>query len=125
MQEAVESLQLEASAETLEVHVYTGADGSFISYKDDGSSYEYQKGYYTKRQYNLQGNTLTIGKAEGQWQPQYKQMVIFLHGLPASVMVKVNGIDNAITEGPYRFIEPISFLILTINHQKHRYKSKI
>ncbi|MBX7202779.1 MAG: DUF4968 domain-containing protein [Bacteroidia bacterium] len=108
MQEAVESLQLEASAETLEVHVYTGADGSFISYKDDGSSYEYQKGYYTKRQYNLQGNTLTIGKAEGQWQPQYKQMVIFLHGLPASVMVKVNGIDNAITEGPYRFIEPIS-----------------
>ncbi len=49
--------------------VYTGADGHFTLYEDDGTTYNYEKGQYTDIPitYNEQDHSLTIGKREGSF----------------------------------------------------------
>jgi alpha-D-xyloside xylohydrolase len=49
------------------LYVYTGADGKFSLYEDDGLTYGYEKGQYTRIPitWNDSGKTLTLGKREG------------------------------------------------------------
>jgi alpha-D-xyloside xylohydrolase len=51
----------------LTLYVYTGADGQFTLYEDDGQTYGYEKGELTRIPitWNDAGNLLTIGKREG------------------------------------------------------------
>ena len=49
------------------LHIFTGADGSFSLYEDDGTSEGYKRGEYTRIpiQWNEAKGELTIGKREG------------------------------------------------------------
>jgi alpha-D-xyloside xylohydrolase len=53
----------------LTLFVYTGADGSFELYEDDGRSYAYEKGAWSRipMRYNEAEGTLTIGKRVGEF----------------------------------------------------------
>ena len=55
--------------DTLEVRVYTGADGQFALYSDEGDNYNYEKGKYTIIPFKLneQQQTLTIEKQQGDY----------------------------------------------------------
>jgi alpha-D-xyloside xylohydrolase len=57
----------------LEVRVYTGADGTFTLYEDEGDSYNYEKGKYTliRFDYDDARRTLTIQPRKGS----YKGMI--------------------------------------------------
>ena len=59
----------EKKADPLTLWVYTGADGEFTLYEDDGLTYEYEKGAYSRipLTWNEAGKTLTIGKREGSF----------------------------------------------------------
>lgn len=66
----------------LEIHVYTGADGSFIYYEDDGLTYKHEKGEFLKRNinYNEESRTLSIGASEGKFKSIFEEVQVFIHG---------------------------------------------
>lgn len=55
--------------DTLEIRVYTGANGEFTLYEDENDNYNYEKGAYStiKFQWNEKSRTLTIGKRNGSF----------------------------------------------------------
>ncbi|MFW6043253.1 MAG: TIM-barrel domain-containing protein [Marinilabiliaceae bacterium] len=68
----------ENNADTLEVRVYKGADGSFSLYEDEGDNYNYENGAYSviSFRYNEQNETLIIGDQEGKY-PGYLKTRVF------------------------------------------------
>jgi alpha-D-xyloside xylohydrolase len=59
----------EKPADTITLFVYTGANGSFDLYEDEGLNYNYEKGLYStiNFRYNEQNKTLTIGSRKGSF----------------------------------------------------------
>jgi alpha-D-xyloside xylohydrolase len=59
----------EKPMDTLEVRVYTGADGNFNLYSDEGDNYNYEKGKYklVPFHWNEQKQMLTIDKQQGDY----------------------------------------------------------
>ncbi len=54
------------------LNVYTGADGSFPLYFDDGDNYTYEEGNYflARLEYSEESKTLTVAKKEGSYAPK-------------------------------------------------------
>jgi alpha-D-xyloside xylohydrolase len=59
----------EKPMDPITLHVYTGADGQFTLYEDDGQTYGYEKGQSASIpiNWNEAGNKLTIGKRQGAY----------------------------------------------------------
>jgi alpha-D-xyloside xylohydrolase len=59
----------------IELRVYTGADGSFNLYNDEGNNYDYQKGMHSviPIRWDEAGKTLTIGARDGQYSGMAKE----------------------------------------------------
>ncbi len=57
--------------DVVDVYVYAGKDGSFYLYEDEGTNYNYEKGFYSRIDfcYNDAGKTLTIGNRLGSIYP--------------------------------------------------------
>lgn len=53
----------------LEIRVYPGADATFTLYEDDGESYDYEKGLFSRIRFdwNDTGRTLTVAEREGSY----------------------------------------------------------
>jgi alpha-D-xyloside xylohydrolase len=67
----------EKPMDTLEIRIYTGADGQFSLYDDEGNNYNYEKGKYTVIlfKWNEQQQTLTIDKQQGNYEGALKKHV--------------------------------------------------
>ena len=59
----------EKPADPIEIYIYTGADGSFTLYEDEGDNYNYEKGYFSEIEFkwNDLKNRLTIGECKGEF----------------------------------------------------------
>ena len=59
----------EKPSDPIELRVYTGADGHFALYEDEGDNYDYEKGLHTiiPIQWNDAQKTLVIGKRDGSF----------------------------------------------------------
>ncbi|MGO2128038.1 MAG: TIM-barrel domain-containing protein [Pseudoalteromonas prydzensis] len=57
------------------LYIYTGADGQYTLYNDDGKSYDYEKGQFTNIDisYDDTLGTVTIGERKGQFAGMVKQ----------------------------------------------------
>jgi alpha-D-xyloside xylohydrolase len=68
----------EKPMDTLEIRVYTGADGKFTLYNDEGNNYNYEKGKYTviPFKWNEQQQTLTVDKQQGSYEGALKKYVL-------------------------------------------------
>lgn len=53
--------------DSLEIKVYTGADGTFTLYEDEGDNFNYENGAYSTIDFTLRGGTLTIGARKGEF----------------------------------------------------------
>lgn len=64
-------------ADTLTWYVYTGADGQFDLYEDDGVSYAYEKGQYSRipLRYRERDHVLTIWQREGSFPGMLQERV--------------------------------------------------
>ncbi len=62
-------------ADTITLYVYTGEDGHFDLYEDDGLSYDYEQGESATIpiNYHESGETLTIGEREGHFKGMLKE----------------------------------------------------
>jgi len=61
--------------DSLEIHVYPGADGQFVLYEDEGDGYNYERGQFTEIPF-IWDNTahiLTIGARQGQFKGMIEQ----------------------------------------------------
>jgi alpha-D-xyloside xylohydrolase len=68
----------EKPMDTLEIRVYTGADGTFALYNDEGENYNYEKGKYKVISFtwNEKLQTLTVGKQQGDYSGALKKQVL-------------------------------------------------
>jgi alpha-D-xyloside xylohydrolase len=68
----------EKPMDTLEIRIYTGADGQFTLYNDEGNNYNYEKGKYTviPFKWNEGQQTLTIDKQQGGYEGALKKCVL-------------------------------------------------
>jgi alpha-D-xyloside xylohydrolase len=57
------------SADSLEIHLYKGADGQFDLYEDEGDNYNYEKGSYTiiPFRWDEKSQTITIDDRQGEY----------------------------------------------------------
>jgi alpha-D-xyloside xylohydrolase len=57
------------SSDPIELRVYTGADGEFTLYEDEGDTYNYEKGAYatTPIRWNESTHVLTVGERKGKY----------------------------------------------------------
>jgi alpha-D-xyloside xylohydrolase len=62
-------------ADTITLYVYTGSNGTFNLYEDEGINYNYEKGQFSNISftYNEENKTLTIGKREGSFPGMLQQ----------------------------------------------------
>lgn len=60
---------MQRPADTIELRVYPGADGTFTLYEDAGDGYEYEQGAYatTKFSWKDKTHTLTVGDTKGDF----------------------------------------------------------
>jgi alpha-D-xyloside xylohydrolase len=65
----------EKPADEITLYVYTGADGSFELYEDEGTNYNYEKGAFAviPIHYNDGTKTLTIGATKGSFNGMLQQ----------------------------------------------------
>lgn len=85
----------EKNGEVMELLVYTGGDGEFTLYNDEGDNYSYENGNYSVIQlsYKESDKTLTFGKAYGNYQYQENFKIRVIQGNQTS------GIKNIIYKG--------------------------
>lgn len=67
----------EKPADPVILYVYTGADGTFTLYEDEGTNYNYEKGAYSliKLTYNETDHTLTLGARQGEFAGMLKNRI--------------------------------------------------
>ena len=65
----------EKHAELINLYIYTGADGQFQLYEDEGTNYNYEKGRYATIDFSYDdaARTLTIGARKGSFKGMLKQ----------------------------------------------------
>lgn len=70
----------EGSADSLDIHVYKGSDGSFELYEDEGDNYNYESGKYTLIPFTWdeKSKTLHIGTRQGTYANYLKSRVFRL-----------------------------------------------
>jgi alpha-D-xyloside xylohydrolase len=67
----------EKKADTIQLHIYTGADGQFILYEDEGTNYNYEQGKFAtiKFDWDDKRNLLHIGENTGVFEGQLKYRI--------------------------------------------------
>ncbi len=68
----------EKKADPLTVYVYTGADGAFTLYEDDGLSYQYEKGAFAQipMKWDDRARRFTIGQRSGQFAGMLRERTV-------------------------------------------------
>jgi alpha-glucosidase (family GH31 glycosyl hydrolase) len=83
------------SKDSLTIHVYTGEDGSFVLYEDDGitEGYRNNESRTTKIVFNQSNLSLTIGAAVGNYNeaPTHRAVRVEFHGVEKQACLAVNG----------------------------------
>ncbi len=97
-------------ADTLEIRIYTGADGKFELYEDEGDTYNYEKGKYSiiDFQWNESAHALTIGNRRGDFPGKLKtkifQVVVVSPEHGTGVSVAEQGNKTAVYDGKKKTI---------------------
>ena len=107
MQRAVSSTS--EKTDELILHVYTGKQSSeFLLYQDDGETFQYQNGQFSKRRINYLGdeNKLVIDQAEGKWKAPFTKLKFVFHGLNSSE-VTINGERKSLEQFRHSFFSPL------------------
>ena len=83
----------EESDEPLRLRVYPGADGTMTLYEDDGSSFRYQQGEFTRIEcnWNDKKRALTLKPDPRGMPSQHKVMSVEISGTPGSKRISISG----------------------------------
>lgn len=101
----------EKPTDTLTVHIYKGdVNNSFVYYEDDGESYNYEKGSYFKRtiSYDARNKAITFDKVEGNYNSNFNNIKVMLHGFDANTRFRVNNKAQTASKDFASFLDPIT-----------------
>ncbi len=87
---------------TLEIHVYAGTKGStFAYYEDDGSTYDFEKGVFYKRNitYDPVDKSIRLSAAEGTFSSKFDSARLVLHGFEGIASLKSGSQVISLSEG--------------------------
>ncbi|MBS1559548.1 MAG: DUF4968 domain-containing protein [Bacteroidetes bacterium] len=91
------------------LHFYYGSQSSgFLWYTDDGETYDFQNGNYgqCKMEFTAHEKKLTIGKTEGSFKINKKEIRFVLHGFPVD-QLQVNGQATTLVSENHSFFTPL------------------
>lgn len=98
-------------SDVLLLHVYVGShNNSFVFYEDDGSTFEYQKGAYSKRKLELcvDEQKLIFHPAEGGFASAYRVIKVIFHGVYTQLdEMKINGTTAGLSREVNQFFAPL------------------
>lgn len=92
------------------LHVYAGQNSSFVFYEDDGSTFSYKSGAFSKRHihYDAEKREVVISPTEGNYTSMLKTIKIIIHGLTVhSHSIYLNGIQNNLSHEVNSFFAPL------------------
>jgi alpha-glucosidase len=78
----------------LNIHVYAGdSDNEFVYYEDDGSSFDYQSGVFSRRtlRYEAENKKFIIYPAEGNYASHVRRIKVLFHGFNMMNIIRING----------------------------------
>jgi alpha-glucosidase len=81
-------------SESLMIHLYAGeTDNEFVYYEDDGNSFDYQKGSFSRRlfRYEASKSKFIIQQAEGDYRSPVRKIKLLLHGFKTMNTIRING----------------------------------
>jgi alpha-D-xyloside xylohydrolase len=85
----------EKKGKIAEIIIYSGADGEFTLYNDDGDDYSYEEGNFSmiKLVYKDAEKTLTFGEANGKFKYQEKFIIKIIgeHSISDSIELNYRG----------------------------------
>jgi alpha-D-xyloside xylohydrolase len=83
----------------LTVNVYTGADGSFSLYEDDGVTRQYLNGKHSRIPFNWNesNRTLTIGAREGSYSGMAGRRIIKVRWIRVGRQLSLDAADATVT----------------------------
>jgi alpha-glucosidase len=90
----------------LALNVWYGKEANtFVYYEDDGSSYDYEKGVFYKREISFDPvkKTISLSAVEGSFTSKYTQIKLVLHRFEGAEKIKVNGKTLSLTENAVSF----------------------
>ena len=81
----------------LEIRVYTGADGTFTLYEDEGDNYNYERGLFTEIPFEWDDarRTLTIGSRKGHYKGMLQQRTFRIVAIDGEKQLPATGSDVA------------------------------
>jgi alpha-glucosidase len=97
--------------DVLEIHLYKGTnDCSFLLYEDDGISYDYESGVFSKRllEYRSNENKFIAHVPNGNYSSPFKNLTVYFHGFTELNTVSVNGKNIPVQSKAYRFMQPLT-----------------
>jgi alpha-glucosidase len=109
-QTAVQSLKIKPEA-CMRLHVWGQADGDFVYYEDDGTTYDFEQGIFCRRlmQNKYSEGMIIIGKQEGSFTSHFTGIKLILHGFKGlATEIKVGEQTIKISYEDMKYIEPIS-----------------
>ncbi|MFN8277726.1 MAG: glycoside hydrolase family 31 protein [Chitinophagales bacterium] len=100
----------EHPGDTLEIHVYAGADGKFEYYEDDGTTYAYQQHQFFKREIVLNWNQsqLCFKAAIGSSPSKFSKLKLVWHQFGTSLKVTLNGKPLQVEPAVFQLVPPVS-----------------
>lgn len=101
----------EKPAELIHLYIYTGCDGHFELYEDEGTNYNYERGLFSTIdiRYNDASRSVIIGRRQGSFKGMLKQRKFnivliteekpraFTFGMPEGVLVNYDGREMSVT----------------------------
>ena len=96
--------------DTLFIHVYAGkTENTFTYYEDDGTTYEYEKGGFFRRDifYSPSNGEIVFKEAEGKAGSKFSQIKLVLHGME-SKNITINGKSVNSQREYFNVLNPIS-----------------
>jgi alpha-glucosidase len=98
-------------SDTLELHLYYSKKVStFISYWDDGQTFDYKKGYFSTWSIELtctEKKLAVIKSSYPGFNEGIQKIQVVFHGFPGLNQVTVNGNSHHVVKGVNRFFEPL------------------
>jgi len=81
------------------LNVYTGANGKFSLYEDDGVSRQYLKGQYSRipLSYDEAAKSLTIGRRQGSWPGMMAKRTIRIRWIRPGRLLDLDAADQVVT----------------------------
>lgn len=92
------------------IHLYAGEKTSeFLFYEDDGISFDYQQGAYSRRmlRYEPFENRFVVGATEGHYPPTAAKIKLVLHGFQSMTSVAINGEDRQVHPEVHSFFNAL------------------